>query len=201
MRIRTCCFSSIADIQIEKCMTRIVSRRPADNEFSFDGHRMLVQRLAGSCALKLLSDQMYWLCELASHLSTEQIDKVHRPYSWTVRQVFEHCVDVERFLGMCLLRCAAGDLSAVRGFNHEAYAESRFGLGNFSGLVSELGHQRQANLLLLRRIVPVAWERSVEIDGHQLTTRAIAWVAAGHLDHHLSIVEARCGLSIMRQPE
>lgn len=182
-------------------MTRIVSRRPADTELSFEGHRMLVQRLGGSCVLKQLSDQMYWLCELASHLSTEQIDKVHLPYSWTVRQVFEHCVDVERFLGMCLLHFAAGDPSEVRGFNHEMYADSRFGLGNFSGLVSELGHQRQANLLLLRRIVPLAWERAGEIDGHQLTTRGIAWLAAGHLDHHLSIVEARCGLSIMRQPE
>lgn len=179
-------------------MSRIASRRPTDAELSSEAHRMLVERLEGDCVLRLLTEQMHWLCELASHLSTEQIDKVHRPYSWTVRQVFEHCVDVERFYGTALLQLAAGDTSPLRAFDHEAYADSRFGLGNFSGLVTEWGQVRQSNLSLLRRIVPLAWDRQGTIDEQMVTTRSVAWIIAGHLDHHLSIVEERCKLKIDR---
>ena len=179
-------------------MKQIASRRPEDAEISFEEHRMLIQNLEGDCVLHLLNHQMHWLCELASHLSTEQIDKVHRPYVWTVRQVVEHCCDVERFFGMCLLRFSAGDVAPIPGFDHNAYANSRFGLGNFSGLITELGYLRQANLQLLRRIVPAAWDREGVSDGHQMTTRARAWLAAGHLDHHLGIIESRCGLKIQR---
>lgn len=182
-------------------MSRIASRRPDESEMSSELHRRLVQRLQGECVVKLLGDQMYWLCELASHLSTEQIDKVHRPYAWTVRQVVEHCVNTERFLGMCLMRIAAGDRSPIQGFDHVAYADSRFGLGNFSGLVTEWGHLRQSNVVFLRRLVPVAWDRQGKIDGDVLSARSVAWLIAGHLQHHLSIVEERCRLSVQRGPE
>jgi hypothetical protein len=71
-------------------------------------------------------------------------------------------------------------------------------LGNFSGLVAEFGHLRQANLLLLRRIVPSSWESRAKVDGHGITVRAIAWLTAGHLHHHLGIVEQRCGVTVAR---
>ena len=131
--------------------------------------------------LNTLENQLFWLCELASHLSTEQVDKIHPPYGWTIRQVFEHCADAERVFGYRMLRLAAGDETSLPAWNENDYADSRFGLGNFAGLVSEIGHLRQANLLLLRRIVPPAWDRAANIDGEKVTVRALAWIAAGHL--------------------
>jgi hypothetical protein len=51
-------------------------------------------------------------------------------------------------------------------------------------------------LLLLRRIVPLAWDRAAEVDGGKVNVRAIAWIAAGHLQHHLAIVEKRSGFTV-----
>lgn len=175
-------------------MNRIASRRPSDDQWTSEYHGHLIRQVEGECILTILDRQMFWLCELASHLSTEQIDKVHPPYGWTVRQVFEHCADAERVFGYRMLRIAAGDTTSLPGWNENDYADSRFGLGTFSGLVSELGYLRQANLNLLRRIVPRAWDRAAEVDGARITVRAIAWVAAGHLQHHLRIIETRCSI-------
>jgi hypothetical protein len=141
---------------------------------------------------------MFWLCELASHLSTEQVDKIHPPFGWTIRQVFEHCADTERVWGYRMLRLAAGDETSLPGWNENDYADSRFGLGNFGSIISELGALRQANLYLLRRIVPAAWDRSAVVDGGKVNVRIIAWVMAGHLHHHLAIVEKRCGIMVAR---
>jgi hypothetical protein len=182
-------------------MTRIASRRPESTEVGTEYQQSLIDQMEGDCVLKALEDQLYWVCELASHLCTEQVDKVHAPYEWTVRQVFEHCVNAERVFGYRMLRFAAGDSTPLPGWNENAYADSRFGLGNFSGLVAEFGHLRQANLLLLRRIVPASWDFSAEVDGFEITVRAISWLTAGHLHHHLGIVEQRCGVKVDRTAE
>ncbi len=179
-------------------MTRIASRRPDAGEISSKYHQTLVAGVPGECVLQALEDQLYWTCELASHLSTEQVDKIHPPYGWTIRQVFEHCVDAERVFGYRMLRIAAGDETPLPGWDENAYADSRFGLGNFAGLVAELGFLRQANLQLLRRIIPRAWDRAAEADGSMVSVRAIAWISAGHVQHHFAIVEKRCGISVAR---
>lgn len=178
-------------------MNRIASRRPQPDEYSSDYHRELIERLQGDCAIAVLESQLPWLGSLASHLSTEQIDKIHPPYGWTVRQVIEHCADSERVFGYRMLRLAAADETALPGFDENQYADSRFGLGTFAGLQSELELLRRANLLLLRRIVPAAWDRAAEVDGGRITVRALAWVAAAHLSHHLQIIEKRVGLPAM----
>ena len=179
-------------------MNRIASRRPVADEYTADYHRQLIGQVEGECVLRVLEDQLFWLCELAGHLSTEQIDKIHSPYGWTIRQVCEHCADAERLFGYRMLRLAAGDDTALPGWNENQYADSRFGLGNFGSLVSEIGLLRKANLLLLRRIVPNRWDCAAEVDGGRVTVRAIAWIAAGHLQHHLAIVEKRCQIMVAR---
>jgi hypothetical protein len=177
-------------------MNRTASRRPEANEYTSQYHKELIDRVVGDCVLSVLESQLSWLCELASHLSTEQIDKIHAPYGWTLRQVFEHCADAERVFGYRMLRLAAGDETSLPGWQENDYADSRFGLGSFAGLVSEIELLRKANLLLLRRIVPLAWDRAAEVDGGKANVRAIAWIAAGHLQHHLAIVETRSGLTV-----
>lgn len=175
------------------------SRRPLLDQLS-SYQRELIQQVPGKCVLTVLSDQMHWLCELASSLSTEQVDKVHAPYEWSIRQVFEHCGNAERIFGTRILRFAAGDQTQLSSWDENAYADSRFGLGNFVHIVTELGSIRKANVMLLRRIDPAAWDRTGMVDDLQYNVRALAWLAAGHLHHHLQIVEKRCGVKADRKP-
>ncbi len=179
---------------------RIASRRPAESDLESESHRRLVAAVPGECVITVLHDQMHWLCELASSLSTEQVDRIHPPYSWTVRQVFAHGADAERVFGYRMLALADGSVPALPDWDENVSAESRFGLGNFSHLVSEWGDLRLANLALLRRLVPRAWDCAGVVAGQRLTVRGLAWIAAGHLQHHLEIVEKRCGVTAIRGP-
>ncbi|MFK8113251.1 MAG: DinB family protein [Rubripirellula sp.] len=179
-------------------MNRIASRRPEPNETTSDYHWQLINLLEGDSVLTALEGHLFWLCELASHISTEQVDKIHPPYGWTIRQVIEHCADAERVFGYRMLRLAAGDTTQLPGWDENMYADRRFGLGNFGSLITELGLLRQSNLVMLRRIIPQAWDHRGEVDGITLSLRAIAWISAGHLEHHLTIIEERCGLKVPR---
>ncbi|TWT75149.1 DinB family protein [Allorhodopirellula solitaria] len=176
------------------------SRRPSEQDLPLPIHRSYVDKVDGDCVLKVLADQLYWICDLGSCLSAELVDREHAPYTWTVRQVMEHCVDAERIWGDRMLRIAAGDTTNLPAWDENAYAAARFGLGNLTHLISELGNLRQANLLLLGRIVPAAWDQVGRVDSQPLTPRGIAWLAAGHLQHHFEIIEARCEISPQRLP-
>lgn len=173
-------------------MAGLCSRRPADDEVSLDYHRKLIAGVLGDDVLEVYPRQSHRLCELASSLSTEQVDHVHPPYLWSIRQVFEHCADAERVFGDRMMRIAAGDRTDLPAWDENAYAASRFGLGNFGHLVTELGFLREANRLLLRRLRPRVWDHVGTVDGQPITVRGLAWVAAGHLLHHLDIVQRRC---------
>jgi hypothetical protein len=177
------------------------SRRPNQLDLSLPGHWSYVDRVCGECVLQTLVDQLYWICELGSCLSPEFADRVHAPYTWTIRQVVEHCVDAERIFGDRILRIAAGDQTDLPAWDENAYADARFGLGSIGHLISELGFLRQANLVLLGRIVPAAWDRQGRVDSHPITPRGIAWLAAAHLQHHFEIIEQRCEISVQRCPQ
>lgn len=176
------------------------SRRPDEHDLSIDYHRDLASLVAGECVLEALRGQLWWMCELGGCLSSELVDKLHSPYTWTVRQVVEHCVDAERIFGDRMLRIAAGDTTDLQAWDENAYAAERFGLGNLGHLISEFGALRQANILLLQRIKPVAWNRVGRVDGNAITPRGIAWIAAGHLHHHFEIIEKRCDVRPDRGP-
>jgi hypothetical protein len=171
-------------------------RRCDPSETSAEQHRLLIDATPGNDVLVILNDQMTWLCNLASEVSADQVDQVHSPYSWTIRQVFEHCANAERVFGYRMMRLAAGDATELPGWDENAYAACRFGLGNFVKIVTEIGYLRESNLLLLKRISPKCWNQAGIVDGKQVTVRALAWIAAGHLRHHLEIVEKRLGVEM-----
>jgi hypothetical protein len=181
-------------------MSGNASRRPHPGEFESVDHAHLIGRVEGDCAIELLGGQMHWMCELAGSISTEQVDRVHAPYSWTIRQVIEHCVNAERMYGYRIMCLADGSGPTLPAWDENVSAASRFGLGNFSCLITEWGELRKSNLGLLRRLSPRAWGCSGTVAGNRASVRTLAWLAVGHLQHHLEIVENRCGVTAIRAP-
>jgi hypothetical protein len=183
-------------------MMRVASRRPLESEYGpTDYYAKTIAEVSGDDVMPILRDQLFWLCELGSAISAEQTDRVHPPYQWTIRQVFEHCADAERVFGYRAMRIAAGDTTELPGWDENAYASARFGLGGtLSMVIEEWGALRRSNYILLRRIEPKAWDRSARANGVSITVRAIAWLMAAHLQHHFQIIEQRIGMRVQRKP-
>lgn len=174
-------------------MQSLPSRRCVPEETTSDYHRQLIDATPGDDVLRVLSEQISRLVDLARSVSTDQVDTVHPPYGWTIRQVLAHCAEAERVFGYRILRIAAGDATELADWDENAYADARYGLGNFDQLVMEISHLREANLILLKRLNPHCWDRLGSVGGHRISVRAIAWLTAGHLRHHLQIVAQRIG--------
>jgi len=57
--------------------------------------------------------------------------------------------------------------------------------------VEEFRAVREATIAFFRNLPDEGWERSGTASGNVFTTRALAYVIAGHLDHHLAVLQER----------
>jgi hypothetical protein len=129
---------------------------------------------------------------LAQRVRGELETQIQAPYSWTIRQVVGHLIDTERILAYRALRFAVGDTTPLAGFDQDAYvAASDYSQVTLPYLTEEMFRLRQVNLSLFARFTEAAWKNLGEADGKPISVRAIAYVMAGHVRHHLRIVEQR----------
>jgi hypothetical protein len=58
----------------------------------------------------------------------------------------------------------------------------------------ELAATREANLRAIRRLLPGAADRTGTAGGWPVSFRALVFILAGHVEHHLRVLAERYGL-------
>jgi hypothetical protein len=114
---------------------------------------------------------------------------------WSVREVVGHMADTERIMAYRLLRIARGDGTPLAGFDENAYQlKSGFESRPLASVVAELRAVRSATLPLVRSLDAAALDRAGTANNHRTTARALAWITAGHFQHHADILAQRYGM-------
>ncbi len=113
---------------------------------------------------------------------------------WSVREVLGHVTDAERVFGFRAFCFSRGDENPLPGFDENDYvARSGFDRCSLTDLVQEFGQLREANLTVLRRLDDEGWRRTGTASGKPVSVRALAYIMAGHVRHHLHILSTRYG--------
>jgi hypothetical protein len=134
------------------------------------------------------------IAQLTGGLSDDAALVRHAPYTWSVKQVVGHLIDCERIFGYRTLRLARNDATPLPGFDENAYMlQQDFDRCLIAELLKEFLSLRKSHLLMLRQFSSDAWDRRGTVNGHALSTRAAAYVLAGHAEHHLRILRTRLG--------
>jgi hypothetical protein len=111
---------------------------------------------------------------------------------WSLKEVVGHLSDTERVFAYRALRIGRGDSTPLPGFDDQAWiAELGASDRLLAGMVEEWGHVRAATLALFRFLSPAAWQRRGIASDQPISVRSLAYVIAGHLRHHMEVVEAR----------
>ena len=118
----------------------------------------------------------------------------YAPGKWSVREVLGHMTDAERVFGFRAFCFSRGDENPLPGFDENDYvARSGFDRCGLTDLVDAFGRVREANLTALRRFDDDAWLRMGTASGQPVSVRALAYIMAGHVRHHLHILSTRYG--------
>lgn len=118
--------------------------------------------------------------------------RAYAPGKWTLKEVVLHCADTERIFAYRALRIARGDTTPLPGFDENAYtpisgASSR----TLEDILDELQSVREASVTLFSGLPSEAWTRRGMASGKEISVRGIAWITAGHLLHHMSVIQDR----------
>ena len=125
------------------------------------------------------------------------IDPAKRLYryaeeKWSVQQMLQHVTDTERIFAYRALRIARGDQTPLPGFDQDPYVPaSEADAANWDDLVREFSAVRESTLALLRLFPQGAWRRMGTASNNPISVRAIAWILAGHVEHHLAVLRER----------
>ena len=127
------------------------------------------------------------------HEISEQHSLVrYAPDKWSIRQVVSHLNDTERLFVFRALWFARGFDSPLPSFDQNV-AVSTAGADDRSwgGHLEEFQAVRAATLAFFQNLPADAWTRRGVASGNPFTVRALAYISAGHVSHHLTILRER----------
>lgn len=165
--------------------------RPETNEYdSYYG--IYISRLDGDDCLPELSAQPGELRALFSNVPEGKGTHAYADGKWTTKEVLSHLIDGERIFAYRILRISRGDETPIEGFEQEGYIEnSNANNRPFAELLDEFELQRRSNLLLLNNLSDEGSRRMGTASGLPVSARALAWIMAGHINHHAAILKER----------
>ena len=130
-----------------------------------------------------------------------KINHLHRyaPDKWSMIELRNHVNDTERVFLFRTLWFARGFTEPLPSYDQEVgVAAAHADEFDWANHVEEFRASRLATLAFFRNLPPEnredaqeVWNRTGIASGNPFTVRSLAYILAGHLDHHLSILKER----------
>jgi len=125
-------------------------------------------------------------------LSNEAGNYKYAEGKWSLKEVLGHITDTERVMSYRLLRIARGDQTPLPGFNEELFVNhANFERLSIQQLLKDFITVRNSTLSLVRQLDGEAWQRVGTASGGPVSSRALAYIIAGHAIHHFRIIRER----------
>ncbi|HEV8609266.1 MAG TPA: DinB family protein [Thermoanaerobaculia bacterium] len=151
-----------------------------------------IDRISSGDVLEVLARQLDEARELFSGISEEKSLHRYAPEKWTIRQVLNHVNDTERLFLFRALWFARGFDSPLPSFDQEvATAMARADEIPWSRNVEEFDGIRRTTLDFFGHLPADAWMRKGIASDNPFTVRALAFITAGHVAHHMAILRER----------
>ena len=155
-------------------------------------HRGYINQVEGDDILRTLDQQLTVASELFATYTEDASLYRYAPDKWSVRQALNHINDTERIMAFRALWIARGINGALLPFDQQIAADgAEADTISFAGHLEEFKRVRLSTLSFFMNLPAAGWSRAGIASNHRFTTRALAFVIAGHLTHHLKILRER----------
>lgn len=166
---------------------------PTSGEYN-DYYQRYISKVPEGEFLTIFASQPDMLREIVGGLADDEVGRLHAPYTWTLKQVIGHLIDIERIFSTRLLRIGVGDESPIPGMDQTVYvAALDYDAVSMQVLLDEFAALRNANGLLARRMGTEAFARMGTASDNPISARANLYILCGHVEYHAEIVCKRLG--------
>lgn len=151
-----------------------------------------IDRVSGNDAVATIENQVDTSLAFFSGISEAKSLYKYAPEKWSIRQVLNHVTDTERAFAFRTLWFARGFDSALPSYDQDlATGGAEADRVSWPAHIEEFRRVRLATISLFRNLPPEAWMRTGIASDNRFTVRAMAFIIAGHLAHHIAILSER----------
>ena len=151
-----------------------------------------IDRISSGDIAGTLATQLEETLAILGGITEEKSSYRYAPGKWSIREVLSHVNDTERVFLYRALWFARGLDGPLPSFDQDAGVK---GTGAaevpWTSHVEEFRAIRMATLCFIRNLSAAAWMRSGIASGNSVTVRALAYIIAGHVAHHVAILQER----------
>jgi uncharacterized damage-inducible protein DinB len=175
-------------------MSALTIPRPASDEAAPFYHGYIAE-VNGENIVKQLTEQLEEVAGLFGSVDDTAALARYAPGKWSVKEVLGHLTDAERIFAYRLLRISRGDRTPLPGFDENAYVPAgRFDTRPLRSLMDEFRSVRLSTLAMMQGLPIEGWANRGEASGKPISARALAYIIAGHVSHHLGVLRDRYGV-------
>ncbi|MFS8086215.1 MAG: DinB family protein [Acidobacteriota bacterium] len=168
---------------------------PAESEYA-PYYQDYIGQVSESEILPVLRSQLDELDLLLGKVAPERETYRYAEGKWSIREIAGHLIDGERVFGYRAFCIARGESQNLPGFDQNDYMlTAPYDRIELEDLLAEFRLVRMANLAMFRSLDEASWNRTGTANDNQVTVRALAFIMAGHVRHHMGGLRERYGLN------
>ena len=168
-----------------------IMNRPETSEFA-PYYNTYVSLIEGDNVLSVLDAQSAELRAIFLDMPEEKGTFAYESGKWTIKELLSHIIDGERIFAYRILRVSRGDTTPIEGFEQDDYiATSNANNRTFADMLDEFELNRRGNILMVKNIDDEASKLMGTASSVPVSARALTYIMAGHVTHHLTIFKNR----------
>jgi hypothetical protein len=172
--------------------------RPNQTEYA-EFYKNYIARVPEGPILNFLAKQAGDYRQLLVGISDDAASAAPAPGKWSIKQILGHLCDTERVMSYRALRFCRGDEKELAGFEQDDYVrEAHSEARSVEDLLNEFESIRKATIALFGSLPAGADLRGGKANGYHVTVRALAYITAGHAQHHYELLKSGLGQSSAR---
>jgi len=151
-----------------------------------------IDQVAGENVLSTLERQVEDSLGFFSTIPEEKSFYRYEPGKWSIRQLLNHINDSERAFAFRALWFSRGFDTPLPGYDQNvAAAGAEADRIGWTAHIEEFRRVRLATISLFSNLPSAAWDRRGIASGNPFTVRSLAYIIAGHLNHHVTALRER----------
>jgi uncharacterized damage-inducible protein DinB len=151
-----------------------------------------IDKVTGDDATSAIRNELDEALAFFSEISEDKSLYRYAPEKWSIRQTLNHVIDAERIFAFRALWFARGFENPVPSFDQDvAVSAARADAIPWAAHIEEFRRVRLATISLFEHMPSEGWTRAGMASGNRVTVRALAFIIAGHLTHHVKILRER----------
>ncbi|HEY3038955.1 MAG TPA: DinB family protein [Pyrinomonadaceae bacterium] len=165
--------------------------RPQPNEAA-SYYFTYIDRVLDDDIVDILARQLEETVDFLSQISEEKSLHRYAPDKWSMRELLAHMNDTERVFVFRAMWFARSFQDPLPSFDQEiSFKAAESDKVSWASHVDEFRAIRSATIRFFQNLPADAWLRTGIASDNLFSVRAIAYIVAGHVSHHLAILRER----------